>query len=67
MLVGEAQIIVLVSGICESQYSRVIDGSFCISMRLIPDRFEYDRLTALSRACVYPVSPYCQQIYSVYV
>ena len=51
-----------VSGISESEYSRVIDGSFCIFMRLIPDRLEYDRLTGLSQACGYPVSSYCQQI-----
>ena len=53
-----------VSGISESENSRVIDGSFCISMRWIPHRLEYDRLSGLSRACVYPFSSNCQQIQS---
>ena len=53
-----------VSGISESEYLRVIDCSFRIFMRLIPDRLEYDRLAGLSRGCVYPFSSNCQQIQS---
>ena len=52
-----------VSGISESENSRVIDGSSCISMRWIPHRLEYDRLAGLSRECV---STHSRQIASKY-